>query len=46
MPARSPEGRPPSQRQLKVGELVRRTLSDVLARGDVHDPDLRASRSP
>ncbi|HKK35224.1 MAG TPA: 30S ribosome-binding factor RbfA [Paracoccaceae bacterium] len=40
MPARSPEGRPPSQRQLKVGELVRRTLSDVLARGDVHDPDL------
>lgn len=40
MPARSPEGRPPSQRQLKVGELVRRTLADVLARGDVHDPDL------
>ncbi len=30
----------PSQRQLRVGELVRRTLSDVLARGDVHDPDL------
>ena len=30
----------PSQRQLRVGELVRRTLSDVLMRGDVHDPDL------
>jgi ribosome-binding factor A len=30
----------PSQRQLRVGELVRRTLADVLARGDVHDPDL------
>lgn len=30
----------PSQRQLRVGELIRRTLSDVLARGDVHDPDL------
>ncbi|MWB76800.1 30S ribosome-binding factor RbfA [Pseudooceanicola sp. 216_PA32_1] len=35
-----PEGRGPSQRQLRVGELVRRTLSEVLARGDVHDPDL------
>lgn len=30
----------PSQRQLRVGELIRRTLSDVLARGAVHDPDL------
>ena len=30
----------PSQRQLRVGELVRRTLSDVLARGDIHDPEL------
>lgn len=30
----------PSQRQLRVGELIRRTLSDVLARGEVHDPDL------
>ncbi|MEM6636958.1 MAG: 30S ribosome-binding factor RbfA [Pseudomonadota bacterium] len=30
----------PSQRQLRVGELIRRTLSEVLARGDVHDPEL------
>ena len=30
----------PSQRQLRVGELIRRTLADVLNRGDVHDPDL------
>ncbi|MCC1480355.1 30S ribosome-binding factor RbfA [Roseibaca sp. Y0-43] len=30
----------PSQRQLRVGELLRRTLADVLARGDVHDPEL------
>ena len=30
----------PSQRQLRVGELIRRTLAEVLARGDVHDPDL------
>ena len=32
----------PSQRQLRVGELIRRTLSDVLMRGDVHDPELNA----
>lgn len=34
------EGSGPSQRQLRVGETIRRALSDVLARGDVHDPDL------
>ena len=34
------DGPGPSQRQLRVGELVRRALSDVLARGDVHDADL------
>lgn len=34
------EGPGPSQRQLRVGELIRRTLSDVLLRGDIHDPDL------
>ena len=34
------DGAGPSQRQLRVGELIRRTLSEVLARGDVHDPDL------
>lgn len=32
----------PSQRQLRVGELVRRILSDVLHKGDVHDPALNA----
>ncbi|TVQ02571.1 MAG: 30S ribosome-binding factor RbfA [Roseinatronobacter sp.] len=32
--------RGPSQRQLRVGELIRRNLSEVLARGDVHDPEL------
>ncbi|WP_099827747.1 30S ribosome-binding factor RbfA [Oceaniglobus indicus] len=30
----------PSQRQLRVGELMRRALSDLLNRGDIHDPDL------
>lgn len=33
-------GHGPSQRQLRVGELIRRTLSDVLNRGDIHDPEL------
>jgi ribosome-binding factor A len=37
---RTPSSRAPSQRQLRVGELVRRTLAEVLARADVHDPDL------
>ncbi|WP_097930804.1 30S ribosome-binding factor RbfA [Monaibacterium marinum] len=34
------EGAGPSQRQLRVGELIRRALSDTLMRGDLHDPDL------
>lgn len=29
-----------SQRQLRVGELVRHALAEMLARGDVHDPVL------
>ena len=33
-------GTGPSQRQLRVGELIRRTLSDVLMRGAIRDPDL------
>ncbi len=36
------DGPGPSQRQLRVGELIRRTLSTVLARGEVHDPELNA----
>jgi len=27
-----------SQRQLRVGELIRHELADMLTRGDVHDP--------
>lgn len=34
------EGRAPSQRQLRVAEVLRRELADVLSRGDVHDPEL------
>ena len=28
----------PSQRQLRVGELIRHTLAEMLTRGEVHDP--------
>ena len=34
----SSTGAMPSQRQLRVGELVRHALADMLARGEVHDP--------
>ncbi len=30
----------PSQRQLRVGETIRRALADVLVRGELHEPDL------
>jgi len=30
----------PSQRALRVGELVRHAMSDLLTRGEVHDPVL------
>lgn len=30
----------PSQRQLRVGELIRRTISEILLRGELHEPDL------
>lgn len=35
-------GSGPTQRQLRVGELIRRTLSEILQRGDVHNDVLRA----
>ncbi len=30
----------PTQRQLRVGETIRRALADVLVRGELHEPDL------
>jgi len=30
----------PSQRQLRVGEMLRHALSEILMRGDIRDPDL------
>ncbi len=38
--SRSTSGKAPSQRQLRVGELIRHALAEVLARGEVRDPDL------
>jgi ribosome-binding factor A len=40
MAKRSTQGSAPSQRQLRVGELIRHTLADILQRGEVHDPAL------
>ncbi len=37
-------GNAPSQRQLRAGELVRRALADIVARGTIRDPEL-ADRS-
>ena len=34
------DNRGPSQRQLKVGETVRKELSDIFTRGEFSDPDL------
>ncbi|MDP1668943.1 30S ribosome-binding factor RbfA [Phaeovulum sp.] len=34
---RFPQGQGPSQRQLRVGELIRRNLSEALLHGEVHD---------
>lgn len=40
MTKKTSSGSGPSQRQLRVGELVRHALSDILARGDLPDPAL------
>ena len=32
------KGSAPSQRQLRVGELIRHALAEMFARGEVHDP--------
>jgi ribosome-binding factor A len=34
---RSEKSAGPSQRQLRVGELIRHALAEMLARGDIHD---------
>lgn len=34
------DGKAPTQRMLRVGEMIRRTLSEILQRGEVHDEEL------
>ncbi|MGY6535688.1 MAG: 30S ribosome-binding factor RbfA [Pararhodobacter sp.] len=34
------QGKGPTQRQLRVGEVIRRRLAEILSRADVHDPEL------
>ncbi len=38
--AQQNSAKPPSQRQLRVGELVRKELADILSRGSLSDPEL------
>ncbi len=38
--AKHAPARAPSQRQLRVGELIRHILAEILQRGEVHDPEL------
>jgi ribosome-binding factor A len=42
MPRHRPSARDlgPSQRQLRVGEMLRHALSEILSRGEIRDPDL------
>jgi ribosome-binding factor A len=35
--SRRDKGKPPSQRQLKVGETIRHALADILSRGEITD---------
>lgn len=42
-PEHSPAAKGPSQRMLRVGEMIRHELSAVLARGEIHDDVLAAS---
>ena len=37
-PTRRESASEPTQRVLRVGELIRHALADMLTRGDVHDP--------
>jgi len=36
----NPAGNPPSQRMLRVAEMIRHKLADMLMRGDIHDDTL------
>lgn len=32
----------PSQRQLRVGEVIRHAIAEMLSRGDIHDPTIES----
>ena len=36
-----PKNKPPSQRQLKAGELIRRALAEIINKSDLRDPALK-----
>jgi ribosome-binding factor A len=36
------QGKPPSQRQLRVGEEIRHALANLIERGEIRDPELAA----
>jgi len=38
---KAPSGRAPSQRQLRVGEVLRTALAEILTRGSIRDPILQ-----
>jgi ribosome-binding factor A len=40
--SKNPSSAGPKQRQLRVGELIRRTISDMLNRAEIHDTALNA----
>ena len=40
--SRTDQPRGPSQRQLRVGELIRRKMSEILLRGEIHDEELNS----
>jgi ribosome-binding factor A len=40
---KAPSGKPASQRQLRVGEMLRGALSEILTRGDIRDPALQGA---
>jgi ribosome-binding factor A len=40
MPAKKKSGKPPTQRQLRVGEVVRHCISELLSRREIHDDAL------
>lgn len=43
MPAKKKSAKAPTQRQLRVGELIRHCISDLLGRREIHDDALERS---